>query len=143
MLKNVPSHVFVLGNQGKFPNYLEYIIDTDIPSKAPIAHGNADLWVGKQNLYYAIVKITRQFKRKNDPYVWHLEEYELLIHCDRLLPYNEISITFQQIITEFLGPANRLFGNIKIYKKSHKYKTKDNFELIKETPLMNIWTKQT
>lgn len=127
-----------LGRLTDKDHYLKYIIDTDLPSLAPTCEGDSDLWVNMQNLYYAEVKITRQYKITGDLKQWHFDEFDMIIHCDTKLPFDRIAVTFQQVITEIVGPANRLFGEIKIYRKTVKYKHKADWWLVKDTPMMNI-----
>lgn len=122
-------------------HYLEYIIDTAEPSRAPIVDGDAALWVRMQNMYYAVVKITRQYKVTEDPKNIHFDEYDMTIYFDVMIPYDRLAITVQQMIQQIIGPANRIFGNIKIYRKTTKYVPKDTFTLVQETPTMNIYQK--
>lgn len=122
-------------------HYIEYIIDTSLPPKNPMCYGDSDLWVRMQNLYYADVTITSQYKVKGDLSNTYFEEYDMTIHCDVRLPYSKIAITFQQAIADIIGPTNRLFGVIKIYRKEKKFQLKDGFYLIKETPMLNVYTK--
>ena len=122
-------------------HYLEYEIDTALPSKAPTVVGDADLWVRMQNMYYAVVKITRQYVLVGDEANIHFDEYDMVIHFDVLLPYDKLAVTVQQFIQEILGPANRIFGNVKVYRKTTKYVPKEGWYIIKETPGMNIHQK--
>lgn len=122
-------------------HYLEYEIDTALPSKAPYIEGDADLWTRMQNMYYAVVKITRQYVLVGDEANIHYDEYDMIIHFDVLLPYDKLAVTVQQFIQEILGPANRIFGNVKVYRKTTKYVPKEGWYIIKETPGMNIHQK--
>jgi hypothetical protein len=65
----------------------------------------------------------------------------MVIHFDVLLPYDKLAVTVQQFIQEILGPANRIFGNVKVYRKTTKYVPKEGWYIIKETPGMNIHQK--
>lgn len=120
---------------------LEYIIDTSKPSQAPKCKGDADLWVNMQNMYYAEVNITKEFIKQSDPKNIHVEVYDMDIHCDLLLPYDRIAVTFQQALAEVLGPANKLVGTIKVYRKTKKYLPKEGWTIVKETPMLNIHQK--
>lgn len=122
-------------------HYLEYIIDTDIPSVPPIVGGDADLWVNMQNMYYAIVNITRQYKVTGDTKNIYYDEYEMTIHLDVLTPYDRLAVTIQQFIQEIIGPANRIFGTIKVYRKTTKYVPKEGWYIVHDTPGMNVHQK--
>ena len=111
-------------------HYLEYEIDTALPSKAPYIEGDADLWTRMQNMYYAVVKITRQYVLVGDEANIHFDEYDMVIHFDVLLPYDKLAVTVQQFIQEILGPG-----------KTTKYVPKEGWYIIKETPGMNIHQK--
>lgn len=129
-----------MGKLDESYNYIEYEIDTDLPLKAPVVAGDADLWARMQNYYFAEVKISKEFRIKGDNDI-HVESYDMIIHCDTLLPYDRIVVTFQQAIAEFLGPANRIVGTVKILRKKEKYKFKEGWWIVKDTPMMNVHQK--
>ncbi len=122
-------------------HFLEYVIDTKEPPVAPKCHGDADLWVNMQNRYYAEVIITKEYIKKSEPGMIQIEEYDMTIHCDVLLPYDRIAVTFQQVLAEVLGLANRIHGTIKVYRKVDRYRPRADWYIVKETPMMNIHQK--
>lgn len=122
-------------------HYLEYTIDTDLPTTAPRVEGDADLWVRMQNMYYAVVKITRQYKVVGDNKNIHYDEWDMTIYFDVLIPYDRLAITVQKFIQDIIGPANRIFGTVKVYRKTTKYVPKENWYIVGETDGMNIHQK--
>ncbi len=122
-------------------DYIEYIIDTDKPSTPPIAHGISDMWVHKQQMYYAEVNLVREYTTIQQPdTVFHEENY-MVVHIDVLTPFLNLSSVLQKAISEVLGPANRLHGNIKVYRKLNKYKPRVGYTLTKSSDMLNLWEK--
>lgn len=120
-------------------NFLEYNVDTDLPPTPWIVHGDADLWVGKQSMYYAKCKMEKTYKTSDEPDVIKTVVIEMVIHYDSLLPYNMIAKTFQDVIANIMGSCNRLVGNIRVYRKGTKYKCPKTFTLVKSTDLFNMY----
>lgn len=122
-------------------HYLLYNIDTSKPLEPVVIGGDADLWQRMQNMYYAKVTINREYKITGKEHEIYTDHYEMDVYCDRLLPYNQIDLVFRQAIGEVIGVANRVYGTITIYKRRNKFTPSPGMQLVKETPLMNIYQK--